>query len=154
MDEQTLQSRRVKLSLRFAEACLKDTKFRDWFKIGVSTRSGIIYQEPEAKTGRYRNSAIPYLTRLLNSKISYPYAGNELIVSCWIMSDTLKKTFAFVLVLVCLFYDCTSTTCFLFNKPYYYYLLSSIEVVFHSYRLPLRLSFHFKPTSQRLSRHI
>ena len=69
MDEQTLQSRRVKLSLRFAEACLKDTKFRDWFKIGVSTRSGIIYQEPEAKTGRYRNSAIPYLTRLLNSRI-------------------------------------------------------------------------------------
>ena len=60
MDEQTLKLRSAKLSLRFAAACLKDTKFRDWFKMCVSTRSGIIYKEPEAKTGRYRNSAIPY----------------------------------------------------------------------------------------------
>ena len=64
----TLQQRRGKLCLNFAENCLKNEKFRHWFPTGVGTRSGTHYFDTEAKTGRFKNSAIPYLTRLLNNK--------------------------------------------------------------------------------------
>ena len=66
--EESLNNRRDDLSLRFAQACLKNNKFRTWFQEGLSTRSGMLFREPQAKTRRYRNSAIPYLTRLLNSR--------------------------------------------------------------------------------------
>ena len=68
LEEDTLKDRREKLCLRFAENCTKDAKFSKWFKTGIKTRTRILYSEPEAKTRRYRNSAIPYLTRLLNSR--------------------------------------------------------------------------------------
>ena len=67
--EDSLQIRRDKLSLRFAETCLKKQKFKSWFKESMSTRSGVLYANPQAKTKRYRNSSIPYLTRLLNRRI-------------------------------------------------------------------------------------
>ena len=63
----TLKTRRDKLCLNFAESCIKDTKFCSWFPKGIETRSGHHFAEPEAKTQRYRNSAVPYLTRSLNS---------------------------------------------------------------------------------------
>ena len=59
LEEDTLKDRREKLCLRFAENCTKDAKFSKWFKTGIKTRTRILYSEPEAKTRRYRNSAIP-----------------------------------------------------------------------------------------------
>ena len=68
VNEEALKIRRDNLSLRFAQACLKNHKFKSWFQEGLCTRSGMLYCEPQAKTRRYRHSAIPYLTKLLNSK--------------------------------------------------------------------------------------
>ena len=67
IEEQTLSSRRETLCLSFAQKCLKTEKFSTWFTKGMETRSGACYfTETEAKTKRLHNSAIPYLTRLLN----------------------------------------------------------------------------------------
>ena len=68
LEELTLTDRRDKLCLRFAETCTKNEKCSMWFKTGIKTKTRILYTEPEAKTRRYRNSAIPHLTRLLNSR--------------------------------------------------------------------------------------
>jgi predicted component of type VI protein secretion system len=68
INEQTLKERRDQLCLRFAESCLKNDKFSSWFQKGVNTRSGSYFLEPVSKTNRYRNSAIPHLTRLLNCR--------------------------------------------------------------------------------------
>ena len=69
VNEDTLQTRRDTLTLRFARSCLKNSKFSQWFKPkeGMQTRSCLLFCEPQSKTKRYRNSAIPYMTRLLNS---------------------------------------------------------------------------------------
>ena len=69
ISEDSLENRRKDLCLNFAEACLKSNKFSKWFQVGVCTRNKISYEDPVAKTRRYRNSAVPYLTRLLNSRI-------------------------------------------------------------------------------------
>ena len=62
-----LDSRREQICLKFARECLKSKKFSSWFSKGLKTRSGVqYYSETETKTKRYRNSPIPYLTRLLN----------------------------------------------------------------------------------------
>ena len=67
LEEQTLSLRRDKLSLTFARKCLKSSKFGSWFEKGMVTRSGSQYYiEVKTKTKRFRNSPIPYLTRLLN----------------------------------------------------------------------------------------
>ena len=68
INEQTLKERHDQLCLRFAESCLKNDKFSSWFQKGVNTRSGSYFLEPVSKTNRYRNSAIPHLTRLLNCR--------------------------------------------------------------------------------------
>ena len=66
-----LSTRRDKLCLGFANKCVKSEKFSDWFTRGMSTRSGTQYfVETEAKTKRFANSAIPYLTKLLNKNIN------------------------------------------------------------------------------------
>ena len=66
IDESSLKERRDELSLKFAQKFLKNDKFCDWFPLGVSTRGGSHFFEAEAKTKRLKNSAIPYMTRLLN----------------------------------------------------------------------------------------
>ena len=70
MEQDTLLLRRDKLSLKFANKCLKTDKFKSWFQEVVSTRSGLHYFNDDYKTKRFSNSAIPYMTRLLNSSIS------------------------------------------------------------------------------------
>ena len=68
-NEDTLVIRRDKLCLSFAHKCLKNEKFNSWFTESHVTRSGSRYfLETEAKTKRFYNSAIPYLTRLLNQE--------------------------------------------------------------------------------------
>ena len=64
--ENTLEVRRDQLCLNFAENCLKNEKFCTWFPEGIRTRNVCHYFEKESRTKRYRNSSLPYLTRLLN----------------------------------------------------------------------------------------
>ena len=68
----TLHSRRLKLSTTFAEKCTKHPRHTDMFNTNTryTTKGGrkkLKYKEPLCKKSRYYKSAIPYLTRLLNS---------------------------------------------------------------------------------------
>ena len=67
VEEDTLAVRRDKLCLNFAKKCLKTDKFSCWFPKGVGTRSGPHFFEMQGENKRFSNSAIPHLTRLLNS---------------------------------------------------------------------------------------
>ncbi|KAI8511319.1 hypothetical protein Bbelb_104190 [Branchiostoma belcheri] len=67
----TLAERRETLCLNFARSLIK-SEFEHWLPsrrssiTGRSTRNAQKLDIPKAKTQRYRNSPIPYLTRLLN----------------------------------------------------------------------------------------
>ena len=68
----TLQTRRGKLSTTFAEKCTKHPRHTDMFNPNKrytikGGRKKLKYKEPLCKKSRYYKSAIPYLTRLLNS---------------------------------------------------------------------------------------
>ena len=66
---ETLQSRRAKLCLNFALKAEKNDKFKHWFrqKSKVSTRQPVEkYWGPVTRTTRLKQSAVPYLTKLLN----------------------------------------------------------------------------------------
>ena len=66
---ETLEDRRTKLCLKFAKTAEKSEKYMHWFrgKPIVNTRQPAAkYSEPIVRTERLKNSAIPYLTRLLN----------------------------------------------------------------------------------------
>ena len=68
-----LASRRDKLCQRFAVATAYKSRHQDIFT-RVATNSvrpgkhSLSFREPRARTATYRNSAVPYLTRLLNCK--------------------------------------------------------------------------------------
>ena len=65
----TLQQRRVKLCLNFGLKCLKNDKFKNLFKLNINTniRNPDKFDVPLARTTRYFNSPLLYITRLLNS---------------------------------------------------------------------------------------
>ena len=67
----TLESRRTKLCTTFAQKSAKHPKHKHWFEPNQDvpeTRScKPEYKLPLARLGRYANSPIPYLTRLLNN---------------------------------------------------------------------------------------
>ena len=68
----TLKSRRKKLSLKFANNCLKNNMTSDMFPLNsnnMNTRQHEKYYVPHAKTVRYAKSAIPYMARLLNANV-------------------------------------------------------------------------------------
>ena len=67
----SLHERRRKQCLKFAKDCIRNEKMRKLFPINVKnsemeTRHKQTYQVNKAYTERYRNSAIPYMQRLLN----------------------------------------------------------------------------------------
>ena len=67
-----LDIRRENLCLNFARKCLKNEKLKNMFpkrsKIhNMKLRQGEILKIKKKKTSRYEKSAIPYLTKLLNS---------------------------------------------------------------------------------------
>ena len=71
LDLDSLQERRRKQCLKFAKDCLKNEKMKKLFPLNVQnrelkTRHKETYKENKAYTERYRNSAIPYMQRLLN----------------------------------------------------------------------------------------
>ena len=65
----TLQQRRVKLCLNFGLRCLTNQKFKNLFKLNsnINIRSPDKYNIPLARTTRYFNSPLLFITRLLNS---------------------------------------------------------------------------------------
>ena len=68
LNVQTLQLRRVKLSLNFGLTCINSEKFRHLFKINthISIRNPDKFDIPFAKSSRLYNSPRLYITRLLN----------------------------------------------------------------------------------------
>ena len=66
-----LAARRTKLCATFAKRTAEDSRHRDIFTLsGAPVRPGKAakpYREPFCRTGAHYNSAVPYLTRLLNS---------------------------------------------------------------------------------------
>ena len=69
----TLEIRRQKLNMKFAKGCLKIDKLCPMFPLNdvkhdMEKRNNERYKVNHAKTERYRQSSIPYLQRLLNSK--------------------------------------------------------------------------------------
>ena len=68
LELETLDERRVSLSLKFAKNMRKNNRFSFLFPEGVSTRSGKTFiAVPECNTKRYTTSSVPYLINLLNS---------------------------------------------------------------------------------------
>ena len=73
LSQDTLSSRRQLLSTNFALKCTKHPKHMDLFtpnpRYKVNQKSKKKYLEPLCKKTRYYKSAIPYLTRLLNTVV-------------------------------------------------------------------------------------
>ena len=72
LSQDTLHSRRLKLCSNFAIKCTKHSRHSDLFKPNPrytnNPRKKHKFIQPMAKTTRYYKSAVPFLTRLLNSK--------------------------------------------------------------------------------------
>ena len=70
LNAKSLELRRLDLSLNFAKACLKNPQHCHLFKQRKSTyyqlRNIKSFEEPFCHTDRYKNSPLPFLTRLLN----------------------------------------------------------------------------------------
>ena len=67
----SLKERRIKLCKSFAEKCVKTGRHSDMFpknQCNEYTRHHEEYQVTMAKTDRLKNSALPFMQRLLNSK--------------------------------------------------------------------------------------
>ena len=67
---ETLEERRVKLSLKFALRAEKSSKFKAWFRRvskNINTRQKTKYYEVVAKHDRFARSPLSYLTKLLNA---------------------------------------------------------------------------------------
>ena len=68
----TLEDRRQKLCTKFTSKALKNEKFNSWFAPNPprnkNTRSiQTKFKEVETRTNRFKNSPIPYLTKIANS---------------------------------------------------------------------------------------
>ena len=67
----TLEDRREALCLKFARKAQKNPKFSHWFQKnegGVNTRSEKLpFVSPKSRTRRFKKSAIPHVTDLLNT---------------------------------------------------------------------------------------
>ena len=68
---ETLEKRRENLCLKFAKECLKNEKLKNLFEINKSIhdmkkRKKEKFKVKNIRTERYRKSALPYMTNLLN----------------------------------------------------------------------------------------
>ena len=71
LDIETLDVRRERLCLRFAQRCLKNEKTNKMFPLNennhaMKTRNNEKYQVQHANTGRLKNSPLIYMQHLLN----------------------------------------------------------------------------------------
>ena len=74
----TLRQRRIELSDKFAEKCLKNERFSHWFRENQKSRrssrsAGEKYEEGFARCQRYYNSPLFFMRRRLNGKPGLPY---------------------------------------------------------------------------------
>ena len=72
---ETLEKRRENLCLKFAKECLKNEKLKNMFVINKSKhdmkkRKKEKFKVKNIRTERYRKSALPYMTNLLNKYVS------------------------------------------------------------------------------------
>ena len=69
----SLVDRREQLCLKFARAALKNSNVKDMFPVNpncpLEIRARETYHVTFAKTDRLKNSAIPYMQRLLNANL-------------------------------------------------------------------------------------
>ena len=77
-----LNIRRENICLNFAKKCLKNEKVKHFFKENknlhrMSKKSKPFFKERFSKTKRFEESAIPYMTRLLNNE----YKKKEKIIA-------------------------------------------------------------------------
>ena len=72
LDIPTLEQRRDHLTLDFAKKLVSSDEFRSWLPptrgdtTGRTTRSSNLFDCVKARTERYKNSSVPYMTALLN----------------------------------------------------------------------------------------
>ena len=71
LQEENLSLRRLKLCENFALKCLSNPRHSDIFNNNHGPRNRHTKKliEPKCNTTRYYNSAVPFLTRLLNEKL-------------------------------------------------------------------------------------
>ena len=70
LEKDTLFDRREKATLKFAKKCLKDPRHADMFPTfgkNITVRQKKPYIEQHCRTKRFYDSAIPYMTRMLNA---------------------------------------------------------------------------------------
>ena len=75
---ETLEKRREILCLKFAKRCLKNEKVKQIFeknksKHQMKKRTPRIYENKKARTKRYKQSSVPYMTKLLNDEHTKKY---------------------------------------------------------------------------------
>ena len=75
---ETLEKRREILCLRFAKKCLKNEKVKQIFELNKSKhhmkkRILRMYENKKARTKRYTQSSVPYMTKLLNDEQQKKY---------------------------------------------------------------------------------
>jgi hypothetical protein len=67
---QSLEDRRVKLCSKFAKKSVKNSKFKNWFRVNEGYRRTRhpkpMYCPVQARTARYETSPLSYLTSILN----------------------------------------------------------------------------------------
>ena len=76
LNMETLENRREKISLKFANRALKSDKFKHWFSMNIVSEQRIqTRNKPKLKLKpvtyqktRYKNSPISYLTELINNQ--------------------------------------------------------------------------------------
>ena len=69
---ESLEDRRTRLCFKFAKNCLKNEKLKKLFPLAktnhtMKTRLKEKFKVNQARTERYKHSAIPYMQRLLNT---------------------------------------------------------------------------------------
>ena len=69
---ETLKERRENLCIKFAQKCTENEKLKHWFPLkkvkGMKTRKQEKFKVFKASSKRYKNSAIPFMRRLLNKE--------------------------------------------------------------------------------------
>ena len=72
LDKEPLDVRREKMALKFAKKILKHPEHKQIFKFKNDfTRSGKTVLVPKYVTARYRDSAVPSLSKLINEKLAH-----------------------------------------------------------------------------------
>ena len=94
---ETLEKRREILCLKFAKRCLKNEKVKQIFektksKHQMKKRTPRIYENKKARTKRYKQSSVPYMTKLLNDEHTKKYRS---MYDLWLFQRILYMQIVF-----------------------------------------------------------